>query len=56
MDFKEEYATFSNRIKEAKTVQQVQRLEKSLMNLFDNGIFSPSQFQQLDYKLMDKGL
>lgn len=56
MEFKEEYKAFNNRINEAQTTEQLQRLEKSLTRLFDAGIFSPSQYSRLDIKLMDKGI
>jgi len=56
MEYKEEYKAFNNRINEAQTTEQFQRLEKSLARLFDNGIFTPEQYTRLDIKLMDKGL
>lgn len=56
MDHKEEYATFNNRIKEALTAERLQQLGRSLDRLFDAGIFTPSQYQRLDHKIMEKGL
>tara|TARA_R110002153_G_scaffold199496_2_gene352860 strand:- start:149 stop:331 length:183 start_codon:yes stop_codon:yes gene_type:complete len=53
-EFLAEYNTFNNRIREAQTIEQLQRLENSLENLFSNGIFSPTQYQTLDLKIMDK--
>lgn len=49
-----EYNTFKNNIMLASTVERLTRLERSLDNLFKNGIFTPEQFSELDGLLMDK--
>jgi hypothetical protein len=54
VQFLSEYNTFSNRINEAQTTEQLQILENRLEKLFRNGIFSPIQYQNLDLKIMDK--
>lgn len=54
MDNKQEYKAFNNRINEAFSMAALQRLERSLSRLFDNGIFTPAQFTRLDLKIMDR--
>lgn len=54
--FKSEFATFKNNILTADTTERLQRLERSLDTLFNNGIFTPEQFSELDLMILDEML
>lgn len=54
MSDKTNYKSFRERIRKAATIEDVQRLEKSLNNLWGAGIFTVSQFCGLDGHICDR--
>ena len=47
-NWKEEYKQFRSLIKKANSIEELKNLDKRLMNLYNNGIFSGDQFSKLD--------
>ncbi len=52
-NWKEEYKQFRSLIKKANSIEELKHLDKRLMNLYNNGIFSGSQFDKLGLLLLD---
>lgn len=50
------YQSFTQRIKQADTPEELQRLSNSLDRLYTAGIFTISEFSRLDAKILDHGL
>lgn len=50
---KSNYASFAERIRQAETPAQFDRLEQSLDRLYNAGVFTVSQFARLDGILID---
>lgn len=49
-----DYKIMSNKIRGAKDVNTLDKLDSSLVNLYNNGIFTVSEFSRLDSVLVDK--
>lgn len=47
------YIYLSKKIKKAKTIEELNRLDESLNNLYNNGIFTISEFSRLDLLIVD---
>ena len=55
MDFKEEYKTFSNKIKAASNDKaKLDKLDKSLDRLYEAGVFTVKQFERLSMMIFDR--
>ena len=48
-----DYKKFANKIRKAKDLETLNKLENSLTNLYNNGIFTVSEFSRLDILLID---
>lgn len=50
------YKSFTKRINKAQTKADLEKLAVSLDRLYDSGIFTESELQRLDHKIMEAGL
>lgn len=48
------YKAMAERIRKAKTVEDLNKCEDSLTNLYNNGIFTVSDFSRLDLLVLKK--
>lgn len=48
------YKSMSNCIQSSMTTKSLKRCSKSLDNLWNNGLFTVSEFQRLDFKIFNK--
>jgi hypothetical protein len=51
---KSNYQSALERIKSAPNVEALRKLDKSLVRLWEAGIFTESEFSRLDRRLLDK--
>ena len=51
-----DYQYSLSKIKTAKTVEQLDNVEVWLAKMYNAGVFTPSEFRQLDCKLVDHSL
>ena len=54
MNYKENYQAMIERVKKAKTIEQLKKLEKSNDNLYNNYCLKVFQFSQIYLLIVDK--
>ena len=50
------YKTISEKIKNAKDHNDLYKIEKSLTNLYNNGVFTNTEFSRIDGLIIDKSI
>ena len=51
---KTNYKTMTNRVRKAKTTEDIKKIETSLDRLYNAGIFTPNEYMRIDKLIMWK--